>query len=153
MIRRHTNKATGIAARLYRLNIISSRTVKNRLVCCCIRRAVCAVPGMSADIALHDGRASVSAVHTSDEATGGTSALHIHGGGNVFDIELSTAYEADETAGVLSGRDFHARIFGFIISILMIIREDAIYRQIRTRFSEEHAGICCIGCISNLIIS
>ena len=153
MIRRHTNKATGIAARLYRLNIISSRTVKDRLVCCCIRRAVRAVPGMTAGIALHDGRASVSAVHTSDEATGSASALHIHGGGRVFDIELSTAYEADETAGVLSGRDFYARIPGLIIGILVIVREDAIHRQIFCGFTEKHAGICCIGCISNLIIS
>ena len=74
----HADKATGITARFVSLNIISSCSFKGRLVCC-IRRAVCAVLGMSTSIALHD-RAIHRIAHTADESTSGVSTLDINGG-------------------------------------------------------------------------
>ena len=108
---------------------------------------------MTAGIALHDGRASVSAVHTSDEATGSASALHIHGGGRVFDTELSAIYQADKAAGHLRCLYFYCRIMFRIVLILMVICEDTIHRQIFCGFTEKHAGISCKIIIGNLIIS
>ena len=156
MIRSHANKATGIAARLYHLNIISSRTFKDRLFCCFIRRAVCAILRMAAGIALHDGRAIVCAVHTSDESTGRSSALHINGGCRVLHLERSVCHEADEATGdtLVSGcHNLHFRIIVRIIVLFMVVCEDSIHRQICTRPSEKHTGICCRSILWNFVIS
>ena len=110
---------------------------------------------MSTGIALHDGGASLYTGNTSDESTGCTSVLYlyINRGGGVLDIELSTCHKADQTSRYLRCLYFYCRIVFRIVLILMVICEDAIHRQIRTRLTEKHAGICRRSILRNFIIS